>query len=127
ESKVSFRYDESKRTLFVREDPIEVLETLKAYPGISQSAHRALLERTLESELQREWPDIVDPRVCIAFPNGAIRDESDSEPISMIMAKGLDSRNIPAARDFVASRVEGLPAKNVLIMGTVKREIKPRS
>ena len=105
----------------LQENPLEVLQKVGEVGRISSTAKRGLIERSVERDFAARWPEVEEPRVCLAFPTGAIADPDDSEPISMVMAKGLDVGEIETARRFIADRVEGLPWKNVLIMGTVHR------
>jgi hypothetical protein len=122
---VEFRYHTSQRAFYIQQDPIPVLQTVgDNHRSLLSTASRGWYERTLEKELSHRWPEIQDARACVAFPSGVV-EEKDSEPIAMIMVQGLNASEAAAARDLVASKVKGLPADNVMLVGLVREE--PRS
>lgn len=121
EKGVKYRFDEQTRAFYVRTDPIPLLSEAMTREPISSVAKRGLWERELESELRARWPEIEDPRVCIAFPDYIKGKADDAEPVAFIMAQGLSGNAKPEVRALVSGRVPGLPAKNVAVVGTAWR------
>jgi len=115
---IPYRYDRRTHTIYVQADPLPVLEEAGQEKALAQTVKRGYLERKLEAQMRGEFPNVKDPRVCLAFPtDGPIPVEDDSEPIAMVLAGGLRLEEMEQVKYRVADEVEGLPARNVIVMG----------
>lgn len=117
-SRIEYRFDEQKRTFYVKGDPIAILEKAKGYEELHLLAQRALWERDLEKKFRQRWPAVVEPRVCVSLPSYFPGKEEGAEPIAFILARGLSKEDIQEAREMVAREVPDLPIRNVSIIGT---------
>lgn len=117
-TQVTYRFDEQKRTFYVKEDPIAILEKAKTFDELRLLAQRGLWERELEKKFRQRWPAVVEPRVCVSLPSYFPGKMEDAEPIAFILARGLSKEDIQEAREMVARAVPGLPIGNVSIIGT---------
>jgi len=121
-NEIEFAYDERSRSIFVEHDPVPVLEAALKSDALKIHAGRALVERRAEARMRKLWPGVLDPRICIAFPDADGGEVSaDSVPIAIVMAQGLSAGEMDAVRSEVVRDVEGLEPSNVTILGTSRR------
>ena len=118
EQKIKFRIDYEARSFYVEGDPIQILEKAKSVRDVAPSAQRALRERELEREILSVYPQAVDPRVCLAYPDEAGRIEESAQPIAMVYAGGISKTEKRAIQSLVAKRTGDIPAGNVFVIGT---------
>jgi hypothetical protein len=116
--RVKFRFESKTRAFYVKSDPIPILKAAKGVESIASLARRGLYERELEKEFRVRWPEVKDPRVCLAYPDGIRGREADAEPAAFIMAQGLSREDKEQLSQLIAERVPGLPARNIVVMGT---------
>jgi hypothetical protein len=112
------RFDSRSREFYVYQDPIPILEGALASGELGLSVKRALLERELEKEFRARWEHVVDPRICLAFPDPEMGETDDGEAVCIVYAESLYGEHLEEVKALLSERVEGLLAKNVVIIGT---------
>jgi flagellar biosynthesis/type III secretory pathway M-ring protein FliF/YscJ len=118
-NQVDYRFDSKTRTFYVKTDPVPVLQAARRYEVLDLIAQRGLWERQIEKEFRIQWPEVEDPRVCVSLPTYFPKeDKGDAEPVAFVLAQGLSKEEVTKAKDLVASRVPGLPVKNISVVGT---------
>lgn len=118
QSGIRHRFDPRGRAVYVYQDPIPILEEAVSSEALGISAKRSLLERELEAEFRTRWEEARDPRICLAFPDSVMGDTEGGQPISIVYVEGLSGESIDQVKGLMSARVEGLTAKNVVVIGT---------
>jgi hypothetical protein len=116
--RAEFRLESRTRTFYVSSDPIPLLKKAMEIEPLGPIAKRGLWERELEKEFRKRWPDVQDPRVCLAFPDYIRGKQDDAEPAAFVLARGMSATAVAQAKELITQRVPGLPAKNIVMMGT---------